>query len=261
MKKLLPITLAMFVSLTALGQIQIKEINESLEKVNDKLYASKYEVSNKLYITFLNSLEGSENKDLLSIAQIDTSKWIEKSPHNEAYAQYYHTHVAYESYPVVNISYEASLLFCEWLTERYNSDPKRKFNKVVFRLPSEKEWITSAQAGDDSAMYPWQGNDIHHKSGQVMSNFKREEKASLAPDGKQIKNADITAPVKSYWENNFGLYNMSGNVAEMINEKGVVKGGSWKDDQAFLKIDSKHNYDGDSQPNVGFRYFVEIIEK
>ena len=257
MKKLLPITLAIFFGLTAFGQLQIKEINEFLVKVNETLYASKYEVSNELYMTFLNSLE---DKNLLSIAQIDTLKWNTVASHNESYAQYYHAHPAYQNYPVVNISYEASVLFCEWLTKRYNSDKKRKFNKVTFRLPSEEEWIASAQAGDESAIYPWKGPDLRNKSDQVMCNFKQEIKASIAPTGKQVHN-DITAPVKSYWKNSLGLYNMSGNVAEMINEKGTAKGGSWKQDSEYLKINSKYNYDGSPQPYVGFRFFAEIIEK
>jgi hypothetical protein len=39
---------------------------------------------------------------------------------------------------------------------------------------------------------------------------------------------DVTVPTYSYWKNSFGMYNMFGNVAEMINEKGICKGGGWK---------------------------------
>jgi formylglycine-generating enzyme required for sulfatase activity len=42
-----------------------------------------------------------------------------------------------------------------------------------------------------------------------------------------VVNSDVTAPVKSYWKNRFGIYNMLGNVAEMVSEKGISKGGSW----------------------------------
>ena len=261
MKKLLQITLAMLFSHAALGQIQIKEINESLAKINDTLFASKYETSNKQYKTFLNSLEKSKNTSLLTIAQIDTLKWKDTLTYNEPYAQYYHSHNAYQNYPVVNISYEASKLFCEWLTEQYNSNPKRKFQKVLFRLPSEKEWITAAQAGDISAIYPWKGKELHNKTNQVMCNYKQELQPPLVLNQKNIENTDITAPTKSYWKNNFGMYNMSGNVAEMIDEKGVLKGGSWKEDAEYLKIRTRNKYNGEAQTFVGFRYFAEILEK
>ena len=39
---------------------------------------------------------------------------------------------------------------------------------------------------------------------------------------------DVTAPVYSYWPNSFNLYNMIGNVSEMVLEKGISKGGSWR---------------------------------
>ncbi|MES2395609.1 MAG: SUMF1/EgtB/PvdO family nonheme iron enzyme [Bacteroidota bacterium] len=261
MKKLFSITLSALLTITALGQIHIKEIDESLVKINDGLYASKYEVSNKLYIAFLNSLKRSNKTNLLSIAQIDTLKWTDKLTYNEPYVHYYHRHPAYQNYPLVNISYEGANLYCAWLTEQYNSDKKRKFKKVLFRLPSEKEWILAAQAGDSSAIYPWEGKELRNKKGQVMYNFKRQVKDTMWIDGKYLENMDVTAPVKSYWKNIFGLYNMGGNVAEMINEKGIVKGGSWRDDSEYLKIDTKYKYDGKAQTFVGFRCFAEILEE
>ena len=261
MKKLLSISLSAFLFITALGQVNRKEINESLAKINDKLYASKYEVSNKLYMIFLNSLKQSNKINSLAIAQIDTLKWTDKFSYNEPYVHYYHSHPAYQNYPAVNISYEGAKLFCEWMTEQCNSDPKRKFKKVLFRLPSEKEWMLAAQAGDSTAIYPWKGKELRNKKGQVMYNYKRNLVDTLWVDGKYVENADVTAPVKSYWKNNFGIYNMSGNVAEMINEKGVAKGGSWRDDSKYLKIDSRYKYDGKAQASVGFRYFAEILEK
>jgi hypothetical protein len=39
---------------------------------------------------------------------------------------------------------------------------------------------------------------------------------------------DVTAPVNSYTKNHFGLYNMIGNVSEMVTEKGTSKGGGWR---------------------------------
>ncbi len=260
MKKLSSITFSALLCFTAFAQIDIKEINKSLVKIEDGLYASKYEVSNKLYMTFLSSLKNSNDTGLLTIAQIDTLRWRDKYSYNEPYIQHYHKHPAYQNYPVVCINYEAAKLFCEWLTAQYNADPKRKFKKVLFQLPSESEWIMAAQAGDNSATYPWQGNDLHNKTGEAMCNFKQELNDTIKFKGKPPIGADITAPVGSYYKNNFGLYNMSGNVAEMINEKGIVKGGSWRDKSEYLAIATKYKYDGNAQAFVGFRYFAQVLE-
>lgn len=261
MKKLLSLTLALSVCITAFAQSDIKEINKSLAKINDKLYASKYEVSNKLYATFLKSFKPSDHSNEWSSAQIDTLKWRDKLSFNEPYVHYYHSHPAYQNYPVVNISYEGAKLFCEWLTQYYNANPKRKFKKVLFRLPSEKEWMMAAQGGDSTAIYPWKGQYLRNIKGCMLCNFSSEINDSSKDIGRNSDKADITAQVNAYWENSFGLFNMSGNVAEMIAEKGIAKGGSWKDKAELLKINSKYNYDGNAQTNVGFRYFAEIIEK
>ena len=94
-----------------------------------------------------------------------------------------------------------------------------------------------------------------------MANFKRELKDIGGVEGEVASNSDIIAPVNSYWENDFGLYNMSGNVAEMVEEKGIAKGGSWKDGPESLKIEAEHEYDGNAETYVGFRYFAEVLEK
>ena len=57
--------------------------------------------------------------------------------------------------------------------------------------------------------------------------------------GAPADGAVFTAPVGAYWPNDLGIYNMSGNVAEMISEKGVTKGGSYKDKTDGLKIDAQ----------------------
>jgi formylglycine-generating enzyme len=249
------------IGLLSYSQINIKEIDGSLAKVDDKLYASKYEVSNKLYMDFIRSLKSAGKKEELAIAIIDSLQWKEKLAYNEPYVEYYHTHPAYANYPVVNISHKGALLFCEWLTKAYNADAKRKFKKVLFRLPTEKEWVKAAQGGDSAAIYPWKGTDLNNKKGMYVCNFSRPNDALSNVAGNLNDAADITAPVKSYYPNNFGLYNMSGNVAEMIAEPGIIKGGGWRDHAEAMRIDSKATYDGKPRTTVGFRYFAEIIEK
>ena len=63
----------------------------------------------------------------------------------------------------------------------------------------------------------------------------------------------------SYFPNNIGLYDVVGNVAEMIDEKGKACGGSWDDAPFESTIHSVKSY---SRPDatIGFRVFMEVEE-
>ena len=239
--------LAILICQCTFGQINIKDINRSLAKIKDSLYASKYEVSNQLYGAFINSLKKNNKVDFLAIAKIDSLQWLSKESYNKPYEYYYHLHPAFNDYPVVNITYEGAVLFCKWLTDEYNASPKRRFKKVICRLPSEKEWMTAPKGGSSSAKYSWEGNKY-----LINCNYRSANEDSVNY---------YTVSVKTYQPNGFGLYNMCGNVAEMIQDKNIIKGGSWLDTIENLSIDAQKPHDGTAMTSVGFRYFIEVIEK
>lgn len=240
---------------------QLKETVKSLEKINEQLYASNSEVSNKQYAFFLEALNTEKDLNTLQVAQVDSVQWKSKESYNEPYVTYYHKHKAYDNYPVVNISYEAAVAYCNWLTKLYEQDKNRKFKKVIFRLPTIIEWEMAAAAGNNNAVYPWKENLTENKNGKVQANYKRGNGDATGSAAYLNDNADITAPVKSYWPNGFGLYNMAGNVSEMTASNTSIKGGSWRDTADLLKIKNTQSYDGTPKPSVGFRCFMEVIEK
>jgi formylglycine-generating enzyme required for sulfatase activity len=260
MKTLFTLSIFSFAQIFAFGQIDIKEINKSIEKVHENLYASRSEVSNRLYKAFLEDLKKTNNQQILAIAQLDTLKWGNKA---QLYVKYYHQHPAYQNFPVVNVSYAGAQKFCEWLTAQYNDSPKRKFKKVKIRLPSEAEWMEAAQAGDPSAQYAWHGNSFFNSKGQVYANFTYNIKDTsvIKSEMKVTDNVDIIAPIDSYWKNDFGIFNLCGNVAEMIVQKGIAKGGGWSNKSEDLQIKAKYVYEGDAQNFIGFRYFLEVLEE
>ena len=247
-----------------------KPVNQEYLLIKDNLYFGKYEVSMHEYFDFLNKLKISGRNDVYEKCKIDSLK-VDSIFKKNFYA--FDNGFSMDNFPVSNISYDAAVEFCKWKTNQYNNDAKRKFNKVIFRLPTEREWEFAARGGYSEYPYPC-GPYLRGKEGRYLYNFNRVGAERITYNSASKKYTVIeqdeyydpifynqsmmVCKINHFKPNNYGLYNICGNVAEMVAENGLAKGGGFKDPGYDIRVTSKKNYSKPSD-DIGFRV-VMVVE-
>jgi formylglycine-generating enzyme required for sulfatase activity len=212
----------------------------------------------------------------------DESVWVNDfhNAYNEPYMRLYFNHPGYNDYPVVGVSWEQASAFCVWRTEflKKSIEGPRRNTIEPFRLPTEAEFEYAARSGKSENRYPWRQEGTIGDKDCFLGNFKPGD-GNYTEDGHQI-----TSRVGSYAPNEFGLYDMAGNVAEWTStaflesgpeimsdlnpeyyynaakedpyskKKKVVRGGSWKDVAHFIRSDIRSfEYQNEQRSYIGFR--------
>ena len=214
----------------------------------------------------------------------DTTVWIKdfKYSYNAPMHNDYFSHRAYANYPVVGVSWHQARAFAHWRTKIRNDYLRsRKKGKSTttgaFRLPTEAEWEYAARGGLESAIYPWGGPYLTDDRGCFIANFK-PNRGDYAADLSLY-----TVEADSFDPNEYGLFNMAGNVSEWTNStytkdtyefmstvnpnydnfndaQKVIRGGSWKDVAYYLRVASRdYEYADSARSYLGFRLVRDYL--
>lgn len=236
-------------------------------------YISETEVTNGQYHIYLKSLLHQNRLDAYHAALPDTTVWSEKLTASEPFRMHYFQHPAYRNYPLVGVTKEQAMNYCRWLTDSFD-ESNQKIN-VQISLPSRKEWIRAARGDSKHQYYALPGPKLRNAKGNYLYNHKVVGEQNIYLDNitKEYKvvhrssmsytNLDdgalITTEVKAYWPNQYGTYNMCGNVAEMIADDSIALGGSWLDPGFDIRIESAKPA---TKPSclIGFRVVAHIIK-
>ncbi len=212
----------------------------------------------------------------------DTLVWMQDYTYsyNEPLARSYFWHIAYNDYPVVGVDWLQASAFCIWRTQ-FMRDYQKSIGEQPFqdyRLPTEAEWEYAARGGLALSMYPWGGPYTRNVHGCFIANFK-PLRGNYGDDG-----GNRTLEVMKFAPNEYGLYDMSGNVAEWTSnafdesaysfthdlnpdytynalkedppalKRKVLRGGSWKDVAYYMQVGVRtYEYQDTAKSYIGFR--------
>jgi formylglycine-generating enzyme required for sulfatase activity len=214
----------------------------------------------------------------------DTLCWVRDYTYsyNEPLAMKYFSHPAFMDYPVVGVSWNQARAFCNWRTW-LNHEYRSRMNDTQahdYRLPTESEWELASRGGRKNTKYSWGSYYTRNQQGCFGANFKPLRGNYVADSETSV----TTMKVGTFYPNDYGLHDMSGNVAEWtssayfesgydlandmnpeidyrakpddppVMKRKVIRGGSWKDIEFFIQNSTRtFEYQDSTKSFIGFR--------
>lgn len=216
-------------------------------------YMDETEVGNIHWLEYLHFALQDSGQAYYDEALPDTTVWAAELAFNDPYIDHYLRYPGFRYFPVVGVNWKQAQNYCIWRSNMVNNNlGQKKGNKeekaaakageriplesgVVlpnYRLPTEAEWEYAAKAlvgtqyldenQDYGRLYPWDGHSLRNpygrQMGEFLANFKRGRGDYAGIAGKLNDGAMITEWIYAYPPNDYGLYNMAGNVNEWVED-------------------------------------------
>jgi formylglycine-generating enzyme len=211
-------------------------------------YMDQTEIANIHWLEYLFFIKRDSSEEFYQSSLPDTLVWESELAYNDPYVDHYLRYPGFRYFPLVGVTWEQANNFAEWRTLVVNKMLADNAGVEVaeggsgriplesgvvlpnYRLPSEAEWEYAAQAliGNQwldenqthKRLYPWDGhalrNPYGNEMGMFLANFKRGRGDYAGIAGHLNDGAMITDYIYNYPPNDFGLYNMAGNVNEWV---------------------------------------------
>lgn len=268
------------------------------EYTSHAFWMAETEVTNQQYRAYLADVAG-DTPPLKAIYNIPDSTVLQNELWISKYHNYF-TDPMFDDFPVVGLTKAQMMDYAKWLSQKesskdelwnyefrlptrwewkyaafggrssannypwggpYDRNSKGCYLLHCFTLPQYAQIF-----GDGIGQYYYTITDlpdglIEKQHAELLMNTKNLKKTRRKHIGASLPLIGMPVFADAYFPNDFGLYGMSGNVAEMTHE-GEVVGGSFRTTSAYCKIMNVEAYPFDaSQPqcDVGFRLVCSYV--
>ncbi|PIE85979.1 MAG: hypothetical protein CSA05_02970 [Bacteroidia bacterium] len=181
-------------------------------RVSD-FWMGKYEVTNEEYCAFLNDYGSDKVKsgDYSGESMMYFSgSWKGEKCRIYKRGSSYKVESGYGKYPVIYVTWYGANEYCKWLSGKTGKS---------YRLPTEAEWEYAAGNGSKHTKYSWGNNFPSGKrGGNVADETAKREFSDWTIFEGYTDGYVYVAPVGKFYSNDFGLYDMTGNVWEWCSD-------------------------------------------